>query len=466
MRVAKRKLPPTFISSKPSVPERFELGGYYLDRQHAERGGSWYACRYDARTGNVRRRSLGTTDFEQAKIKLAALVAAAPQASGRSVPGPDDVLTTAVLEAYLDQRGPHIASEEQAERAIQLFTKYLQSIYRLDAMVSFWTPSQQLEFAKWCVAEYGHSAGYIERLFNVMRSAFNDACQVKIRLDAVGNKVEAAILSHAPKVVWKREKIAKELKIPAEKRKPRVLSIEQMAKVLDHLQTPHLFRFAIIELCTWVRPQAVIDLDPKKQVNWSDGSIDFKPDGWVPNNKRRPHQPLSQCLAGWLRTWEREDAARRAQDIAAGREPLPDALIVYKRAKVATVKRAIRRAGNELGLVGFSQYGFRHFMADQVKRLFRIPRELRSRWLGHVVKDGSPTTKHYEHDDPHELADVAIAVDCVMALIQEHCGRALFSPSDSWRPRERPSFTADKLRTRRELERIGATIFPKMIKKQ
>jgi hypothetical protein len=53
-----------------------------------------------------------------------------------------------------------------------------------------------------------------------------------------------------------------------------------------------------------------------------------------------------------------------------------------------------------------------------------------------------------------------------MALIQEHCGRALFSPSDSWKPRERPSFTADKLRTRRELERIGATIFPKKIKKQ
>jgi hypothetical protein len=30
--------------------------------------------------------------------------------------------------------------------------------------------------AKWCVEKHGHSAGYIERLFNVMRSAFNDAC--------------------------------------------------------------------------------------------------------------------------------------------------------------------------------------------------------------------------------------------------------------------------------------------------
>jgi integrase len=316
------------------------------------------------------------------------------------------------------------------------------------------------------VVEYGHSAGYIERLFNVMRSAFNAACEVKIRIDAVGNKVEAAMLSHAPKVVWKRDKIAKELKIPAETRKPRVLSIEEMGRLLDHLRTPHLFRFAIIELCTWVRPQAVIDLNPKKQVDWSDGSIDFKPEGWIPTNKRRPHQPLSECLAGWLKAWDREDEVRRAKDVAAGREPQPDALIVYKRRRVATVKRAIRRISADLGFIGFSQYGLRHFMADQVKKLFRIPRELRSRWLGHVVKDGSPTTNHYERDDPHELTDVALAVDCIMALIQEHCGRPLFSPSGSWASRGRPSFTADKLRTRKELERIGARALPKTLRQR
>jgi integrase len=457
---------PVVIPSSQQPPERFEIGGYYLSRQHIDRGGSWYACRYDARTGSVRRRSLGTTDFEQAKIKLATLVAAAPQGSGTGVPNPDVVLTTAVLESYVEDRGPHIASEEQAERAVQLITEYLRSIGRVDAMVSFWTPSQQLEFAKWCVAEYGHSAGYVERLFNVMRSAFNAACEVKIRIDAVGNKIEAAILSHAPKVVWKREKIARELKIPAEKRKPRLLSIEEMGLLLDHLQAPHLFRFAIIELCTWVRPQAVIDLDPKKQVDWSNGSIDFKPEGWVPTNKRRPNQPLSECLAGWLNAWEREDAAWRVKDIEAGREPRPDALIVYKRRRVATVKRAIRRISADLGLIGFSQYGFRHFMADEVKKLFRIPRELRSRWLGHVVKDGSPTTTHYERDDPHELSDVALAVDCIMALLQEHCTRPLFSPSAPWMPCGRPSFTADKLRTRKELERIGARLLPKTHKKQ
>jgi integrase len=438
---------------QPGQPklDRFEIGGFYLYNPHPERGGYWYACRLDARARVVRRRSLKTTDFEEAKIKLAALVAAAPKSS-LGAPSPNDVMTIAVLDAYLEDRGQHIASEEAAERAVQLFTEYLESIRRLDAEVAFWTPSRQLEFARWCVAKHHHSAGYIERLFNVARSAFNDACQVKIRLDAVGNKVEAALMSHAPKIVWKRDGIAKELKIPARRPRPATLSIEQMAEILDHLKTPHLFRFAVMSLCTWARPQAIIDFDPGKQIDLNDGTIDLAPVGWVQTKKRRPRQPLTQCLAGWLTTWHKEHLERQAKAQAEGREPPSSALITYKGKKVATVKRAIRRAGVELGLMGFSQYSFRHFMADQIKKLFRgVPREHRSLWMGHVVRDGSRTTDNYESDDPHVLADVALATDCVIALIQEHCDRTLFA--------------IESLLNREELEKIGARAFPKTKKK-
>jgi len=50
------------------------------------------------------------------------------------------------------------------------------------------------------------------------------------------------------------------------------VSIEQMAGLLDSLKTPHLFRFAITSLCTWARPQAIIDFDPTTQVDWNGGS--------------------------------------------------------------------------------------------------------------------------------------------------------------------------------------------------
>jgi integrase len=400
-------------SCRQGSDERFEIGGYYLDLQHPDRGGYWYASRYDARTRKVRRRSLGTTDFEQAKIKLAALVAIAPQ-TAQGPPSPERVLTLSVLQAYLDDRGPHIASENVADRAVQLFTEYLQGIRQINATVAFWTPSQQLEFAKWCVATLGHSAGYIERLFNVMRSAFNHACVVKIRPDVVGNTIETALMTHAPKIVWKRYGLASELRIPARRPRPATLSIQQMAEVINHLKTPHLFRFAIISLATWARPQAVIEFDPGTQVDWNDHSLDLAPVGWVHTKKRRPRQPLTQCLGGWLKHWDKEDRVRSSQARAEGRVWLPTGLITYKGRKVATVKRAIRRAGADLGLVGFSQYSFRHFMADQVKKLFRgVPREHRSLWLGHVVRDGSRTTENYEEDDPHVLVDIALATDCL-----------------------------------------------------
>ncbi len=336
-------------------------------------------------------------------------------------------MTIAVLKSYLDGHATSIVTEGAAERAVELFTSFLTEKATLESPVSFWTPSQQLEFAKWSRTKHQHAAGSIARNFNVLRAAFIDATAIKLRADAIGNEVEAALLSGAPKIVMTQDRIAEELKIP--KRRPRraTLSIEQMAEVLDALKTEHLFRFALMELSTWARPQALIDLRPE-QVDWNDGVLDLAPIGWVQTNKRRPRQPVTQCLSGWLQVWRQLDAQRDAKDVAAGIEPREEGLLVYKRKRVATVKRAFRRIGADLGIEGFSQYSFRHFMADQVKKLFRgVPRELRSRWLGHVVRDGSRTTDSYEGDDPHELADVALATDTVIALVAEHTARPLFA---------------------------------------
>jgi len=388
---------------------------------NGDRGGVWYACRYDARTRTTRRRSLKTRDVEQAKIKLAALIAAAPQAAdAQAAPGAGEVMTLAALKAYMEGRGSMIASEDAAARAVQLFTDHLEATRSLAAPVAFWTPARQLEFARWCRSEHGHSAPYIARLFNVMRSAFIDATQVKMRPDAVGNLTEAALIASAPRIVMTCERISKELNIAARTPRQPLPSLDQMAKLLDALETEHLFRFAITALCTWARPQAILDLDPTMQVTWHDGSIDLAPAGWIPTNKRRSRQPMSLCLAGWLKRWMHEDAERAALDREAGKPPVETGMLVYKRRRVACVKRAFRRIGRELGIEGFSQKKFRPFMNDQARKLFAmVPRENRSRWLGHVVRDGSRTTDHYESEDPHAFADVALATDCIISLIAE-----------------------------------------------
>jgi hypothetical protein len=46
------------------------------------------------------------------------------------------------------------------------------------------------------------------------------------------------------------------------------------------------------------------------------------------------------------------------------KQPVESGLLVYKRLRVACVKRAYRRIGRELGIDDFSQKKFRPFMND------------------------------------------------------------------------------------------------------
>ena len=54
-------------------------------------------------------------------------------------------------------------------------------------------------------------------------------------------------------------------------------------------------------------------------------------------------------------------------------------------------------------------------------------------------------------DDPHALADVALATDCIMSLLAERC--------------ERPLFAIETRLNRDELKGIGARVMPKMLEK-
>jgi hypothetical protein len=162
-------------------------------------------------------------------------------------------------KAYLETHST-IASDVAARIAVKHFIDYLETLDQQQAPVSFWTPARQLEFARWCVKTRKHGAGYLERMLNVMRSAFNDARKVKIREDALGNQVETALITHCPDAPWKRMNLAAELKIPASKPPRRALSLDQMAEAIDGIKSEHVFRFVIMNLCTWARPGAVLEL--------------------------------------------------------------------------------------------------------------------------------------------------------------------------------------------------------------
>jgi integrase len=432
----------------PAGDEPFEIGGYYLARPHPEHAGIVYACRYDPGAGCVRRRSLGTADWSEAKVKLATLVVASPAIAEGSVPGPDQVMTIAALANYLDGHATTIRSEDDAVRAAELAKQYLnEKLKNPMAPVSIWTPARQLDFAKWLHATFQHKATSIERRLDVLCSAFIDMTKVKLRKDPLGNEIETALMTHAPKFVYKRQKIARELKLPPPMPRHSTHSLETVAKVLDALDQPHLFRYAILALNTWARPEAIADFDPATQL--VDGLIDLNPPGRVETTKRRARIPLSRCLAFWLCEWAREDAATR-EGLEATGERLPDpALITFNGERVASVKKALKVRTTALGIAKFTPGTFRHVMATTVRRLCRnVSREQRSIYLGHAVKEGSRTTDNYEAFDPDYLWDVTLATDFVMQELQRYAKRKLVS--------------IDERLTRKEMARIGARPSDKM----
>jgi hypothetical protein len=378
MRRSKSRPDPT-ITPAASSEEPFEIGGYYLDRPHPDRGGFVYACRYDAGAGCVRRRTLKTADWAEAKTKLAALVLSAPAAVGTAIPGPDKVLTSAALANYVEGHATTIRSESDAIRAAVLAEQYLETEAKNPlAWVSFWTPSRQLDFARWLRTKFGHSPATIERRLDVVCAAFHEMTQVKLRTDPFGQPIETALMTHAPRFVYKRDRIAKELKIAPSKPRHNPHSIEDMAKVLDALELEHLFRFAIIALNTWARPEAVADFDPATQR--ANGLINLNPPDRAQTNKRRPMIPETRCLGGWLDFW----------GTAAP-------LLMFQNERVQSVKKALGRNAASVGIEKFSPGSFRHFMATTVRRVCRnVTREQRSLWMGHVVRDGSRTTDNYE----------------------------------------------------------------------
>ena len=351
-------------------------------------------------------------------------------------------MTTAALANYIKGHATTIRSESDAIRAGELAKQYLNQHAKAPmAPVSFWTPARQLDFAKWLRETFGHTPASIERRLDVLCSAFNEMTEVKLRKDPFDQDVETALMTHAPKFVYKRDRIAKELKIPPSKPRHTNKTIDDVARVIDAIEHEHLFRYAILALNTWARPEAIFEFSPR--VQRESGLIYLNPPDRFQTNKRRATIPETRCLAGWLDYWAGVDARARREAVLAGQQPLPEALLIFQGERAFSVKKSLRTAVDAAGVTKFSPGSFRHFMASKIRPMCRgVTREQRSIWLGHTIKEGSRTTDNYEAFEPEFLEDVALGIDFIMQQIQTRCRRDLFA--------------AETRLNARELARIGA----------
>jgi integrase len=303
------------------MPEkRFQIGDYWLSLEK-NKSPVWRATWFDAKTRQTRRASLGTADFQQATEALAQFVVLRAQPKNEA---PADMPLALIFVRYWHQHASKLASSEQAQYALAMWTEYWGA-----SSVADLTPESQEDFMAWLKAK-DFKNSYVSRILSVGRAAIYRS--------------------------WKRgEILAKPFIVDepdrSDRREPRRLSQEEMAKLLSAAQGwPHLLRFIMIMLNTLCRPDAALQLKPS-QVDLNDKLVKLNPIGRKQTKKYRPIVPLTDTLAPFLR------------------DPTVSHFVLWKGNSVLSVKKTFARAVQKAGLSpDVTPYSLRHTMAKELRK--------------------------------------------------------------------------------------------------
>jgi integrase len=187
---------------------------------------------------------------------------------------------------------------------------------------------------------------------------------------------------------------------------------------LDHEAA---FRYIILALNTWARPEAICQLSVKRQIDFDRALVHLNPPGRLQNKKVRPTIRLTENLREWFQFWN-----------------LDYPIVYFGRAVEKVDSRTLKKAAKSAGLDPslMNRYTLRHYMATRVRRVDGIPvsREERATWMGHVDPYHRTTEAWYESVDPDYLLNPARATDAIMLRLDQLAKRSLFSPNS--RPSE------------------------------
>lgn len=349
-----------------------------------------------------------------------------------------------VLNHYLERRAKELPSSGPAERALQLVLQFLIDVKKLPQTLradAFGLDLQE-EFVRWAGSQ-GHSAAYISRNLSVAAAAMHFAAQEQSVDDGDGGRRIVRLMSTAPKVRYDPEWIASVARIDAPQKRSWVPTIQEMARFVDCIRSEHAFRFIIIALNTWARPEAIMELDFRRQIDTDAGLVDLNPPGRLQTIKRRPVIRLTRNLRAWKAEW------KVAHPLVYGGEAVADVKKAMQHAnarwmmgeagmKAAEIERLMRKQNlkertqvirklEAKGAERITRRVIRSFMATRVRGLkeVKVDREQRQIWLGHQDQD---TTHRYEIADPDYLREAAEATDVLVGKIDACCRRRSLWP--------------------------------------
>ncbi len=436
-----------------SIEKLFEFGGMWVGRVYGSQ--QLYRFWYDSRNGEVRRRSLKTTNIEEAKRRLAEVVV---NDAPTKADDPEKVPLVFVLTHYLEGHADSRPSAHVARRASELVMRFLEGQCGFDANVktSQFSKIYQAEFAKWCAKEFQHSSAYVSRILSVVAAACRYAAKTKLIKSASGELREAKLLRYVPEISYDTKWVADIMQVAEPKPRDYVPSFEELASLLDTECGELLRRYDILALNTWARPEAIVDLNVRKQVDFENELLDLNPPNRRQNKKQRPIIRLTTNLRGWLEHWaedrplsyDKKSDDGKVERIAArhlkaqftrrstrwmlhraGFTPIEigQLLNMSRKGNSASLNKALESAERK-GIQRITRYTLRHFMATRVRGLAEsnVGREQRSMWLGHGKRDA---TSWYESHDPEFLRECSHATTLVIEKLDRLMQRKLISPN-------------------------------------
>ena len=360
-----------------------QIGAYWLSRKpgRAGRDDAWCRTWYDERTRQTCRVSLGTTDFREASLRLAAWVVS-NERSGNAAP--DQVLIETLLLNYWNDHAQHLPSAKTQWLGLSYWQEYWARRTVADI-----TPHEQRRFREW-LARRGTGASGIDRILSVGRAALNRARKWQE-------------IAEVPHIFGTMTAEAKRARDP----KGRPISPEELARLMDAARSRHMLTFLLLAANTLARPAAILELGPA-QFDATHGLLDLNPPGRTQNKKFRPIVPVTATVLPWLM----RNVGSSGRYVSYRNKPVGSILHMWRLTRAA--------AGlNER----VTPYSIRHGLARELRKR-RVPTEQLSLVLGHLPSGSAATTSIYAPYEPGFLADAADAIEDVMAEVRTHLKRA------------------------------------------
>lgn len=360
-----------------------------------------YRAWYDSGAGEVRRRSLGTGDLEQAKIELSKIVLR--EGSGKPEE-PKGVLMSVVLDRYFTER----TDSKRNANLPRTAGRYLLEFLGPQAKVSDFARTKQVDFAK-ALHDRGLSVGYIGRLMTSIQAALNYAV-------ARDDQDTGKPLLRAPKIIYGLKRVAAALNVAEPDEHVWHPDLPTVAQWLDGLlpHEEHLRRWTLLIIgfggcrAEAARESGPFQLDSVHRV------IRLNPAGRRQTNKFRPTVPVCDVLWQLLMEWRGCD-----RFVGPVGERYPGDRWIAARTRMGLPKE-------------FTPRSLRHFMATELRHAHRrygvprVPTDEIELMMGHRRLG---TNSRYGAFDPDYLSGAKDAVNAILLALNGHCAKPFLPQS-------------------------------------